>query len=65
MTLSMRAGLEPNQAGDVMVDRPLIGSWRDADVAGADPAEPGVSPLLPDALEQIDASLRRHTRGRS
>lgn len=45
LTLS-GGSFERNRASDVMLDRPIIESWRDAYVGAADPADPGISPLF-------------------
>jgi len=39
---------ERNRARDVMLDRSLITSWRDAYVGAGDAADPGISPLFAD-----------------
>jgi len=37
-----------NRAREIMLDQELFTSWRDAYVAGQDPADPGISPLFAD-----------------
>lgn len=40
--------MQRNETSEIMLERRLFTSWRDSYVAGADPADPGISPLFAD-----------------